>query len=339
MMSKRIGKIGLGVVMALAFAVAAPTGTAKAADNVSLRLDWKLVGYQLPFFWAKDKGYYDKEGLKVDIKQGAGSGKTINLIGGRQDDIGFADYMLMAVASSKGMPVKGIMGVIQEGAWAVISFADKPIKTPQELVGKSIAMTADHKPLFDLLLSINKIPTDKVSIKIVSGATRNTVFANGNVDGFVSIVIGSPLELVVRAKEGKNKPVYFMPFEKFGLSPMGQGVIASDQFIAEKPAILEKFVRASSRAFTEVMKKENHDAAVNIGLKLSETSPSAAESVKLQLLESISRFDTNNTKGKPFGWMSEKDWEKSVDILVKTKMIDKPFQAQKLYTNKFIPLK
>jgi NitT/TauT family transport system substrate-binding protein len=296
-----------------------------------------LIGYQLPFFWAKDKGYYEKEGLNVDIKQGAGSGKTINLIGGRQDDNGFADYMLMAVAASKGMQVKGIMGVIQEGAWAVISFADKPIKTPQELVGKSIAMTADHKPLFDLFLSINKVPADKVSIKIVSAATRNTVFANGNVDGFVSIVIGSPLEFVVRADEGKGKPVHFMPFEKFGLSPMGQGVIASDQWIAEKPAVLEKFVRASSQAFTEVTRKENHDAAVQIGLKLSETSPSAAAAVKLQLIESIPRFKTEHTKDKPFGWMSEKDWEKSVEILVETKMIDKPFDAQELYTNRFIP--
>ena len=339
MMSKRIGKIGFGLVAALVLSTAGPTGTARAADKVSMRLDWKLVGYQLPFFWAKEKGYYAKEGLDVDIKLGAGSGKTINLIGGQQDDIGFADYMLTAVAASKGMKVKGIMGVIQEGAWAVISFADKPIKTPQELIGKSIAMTADHKPLFDLLLSINRIPADKVSVKIVSPATRNTVFANGNVDGFVSIVIGSPLEFVVRAKAGKGKPVHFMPFEKFGLSPLGQGVITNDQYITAKPAVLEKFVRASSKAFTEVMKPENHDAAVAIGLKLSETTPNAAAAVKLQLLESIPRFGTENTKGKPFGWMSEKDWAKSVDILVQTKKVDKPFPAQNLYTNKFIPQK
>jgi len=173
----------------------------------------------------------------------------------------------------------------------------------------------------------------------VSPATRNTVFANGNVDGFVSIVIGSPLEFVVRAKTGKGKPVHFMPFAKFGLSPMGQGVITNDQYIAAKPAVLEKFVRASSKAFTEVMKPKNHDAAVATGLKLSQTTQNAAASVKLQLLESIPRFRTENTEGKPFGWMSEKDWAKSVDILVQTKKIDKPFPAQNLYTNKFIPQK
>jgi NitT/TauT family transport system substrate-binding protein len=317
--------------------LAAWESPAIAADNVSLRLDWKLVGYQLPFFWAKEKGYYAKEDLNVEIKLGAGSGKTINLVGGRQDDIGFADYMLMAVAAAKGMPVKGIMGVVQESPWAVVSFADKPIKTPQDLIGKSIAMTADHKPLFDLLLSTNHIPADQISIKIVSAATRNTVFANGNVDGFVSIVIGSPLDLVVRAKHGKGKPVYFMPFDKFGLSPMGQGVIAHDQVIEQKPDILARFVRASTRAFKEVMDPKNYDEAVSIGLGLSETSPNEAEAAKLQLLESVPRFHTERTKGKPFGWMSKADVAKSVDILLKTNMIDKPFPADKLYTNKFIP--
>ena len=32
-----------------------PTG---AADAVSFRLDWTLSGYHLPFYWAKEKGYF-----------------------------------------------------------------------------------------------------------------------------------------------------------------------------------------------------------------------------------------------------------------------------------------
>jgi NitT/TauT family transport system substrate-binding protein len=336
MASRYIHKLALGFVAALIISSAGLIRPAQAADKVSFRLDWKLTGYQLPFYWAKAKGYYAKENLDVDIKQGAGSGKTVNLIGGGHDDIGLADYMLMAVAAAKGMPVKGIMGVVQEGAWAVISNANKPIKTPQDLIGKSIAMTADHKPLFDLLLSVNKIPESKVSIKIVSAATRNTIFANGNVDGFVSIIIGSPIDLVVRAKHGQGKPVYFMPFAKYDVSPLGQGVIATDQFIAKKPDILKRFVRASMHGFEDALKKENYAQLVQTGMKLSGTAPKEKESIELQWQETISRFHTQNTEGKPFGWMSAKDWAKSVDILVKTKKIDKPFAASKLYTNDFI---
>ena len=116
-----------------------------------------------------------------------------------------------AAKRDKSMKLKGIFGEVQDGAWAVISRADSPIKKPEDLIGRSVATTADHKAMLDLLLAINKIPADKVKIQVTSAATRNTVFVNGQVDSFISVLIGSPLDLVVRAQQGKDKPVYFMP--------------------------------------------------------------------------------------------------------------------------------
>src|SRR5205809_891356 len=84
---------------------------------------------------------------------------------------------------------------------AVSLRAEAPIKKPQDLIGKTIATTADHKAMLDLLLAINKIPPDKVTAQVTSPATRNTVFVNGQVDSFISVVIGSPLDLVVRAQQ------------------------------------------------------------------------------------------------------------------------------------------
>src|SRR5262249_56262990 len=95
--------------------------------------------------WAKHKGYYTTENLNVEIKEGAGSGKTVSLIAGQQDDIGLADYMLMAAGVAKGMKLKGVYAVVQNGAWAVISLADNPIMKPQDLIGKSVAVTGGPK--------------------------------------------------------------------------------------------------------------------------------------------------------------------------------------------------
>src|ERR1700754_2401881 len=105
---------------------------AGAAEAVSLRLDWTLSGYQLPFYWAKEKGHYAAENLNVDIKEGAGSGKTVALMAGQQDDIGLADFMFMSVGVAKGMKLKGLYGLVQDGAWAIISHADAPIRKPQD---------------------------------------------------------------------------------------------------------------------------------------------------------------------------------------------------------------
>ena len=324
-------------VAAVTISLCALPKPAATADAVSLRLDWTLSGYQLPFYWAKEKGYYAAENLDVAIKEGAGSGKTVALIAGQQDDIGLADFMFMSVGAAKGMKLKGILGVVQDGAWAIISNADTAIKKPADLIGRSVATTADHKAMLDLLLAINKVPQDKVHIQVTSPATRNTVFVNGQVDSFISIVIGSPLDLVVRAKQGKGKAVYFMPFADFGIAPMGHGVIAHDRTIVERPDMLRRFVRASAHALNDIVKPENTEEAVNVGMRLSGAREERRESVKLQWLETIPRLRTKNTEGHPYGWMSEKDWATSIDILLKTGQLAKPIPATGLYTNEFVP--
>jgi len=315
-------------------AFAQPAG---AADAVSFRLDWTLSGYHLPFYWAKDKGYYAAENLDVEIKEGAGSGKTVALMAGRQDDIGLADYMFMSVGAAKGMKLKGIFGEVQDGAWAIISPADRPITKPADLIGRSVATTADHKSMLDLLLAINKVPPDEVKIQVTSPATRNTVFVNGQVDSFISVVIGSPLDLVVLAKQGKGKPVHFMQFADFGIAPMGQGVIVNDRSIVEKPDMLRRFVRASARALDQVVKPANTEEAVNAAMRLSGAREERRDSVKLQWLETVPRLRTKNTEDHPYGWMSNKDWAVAVDIFMKTGQLDKPIPLGSLYTNDFVP--
>jgi NitT/TauT family transport system substrate-binding protein len=336
-MQMTIASLRRSVATAAAIFLGALPKPGSAADAVSFRLDWTLSGYHLPFYWAKEKGYYAAENLDVEIKEGAGSGKTVALMSGQQDDIGLADFMFMTVGAAKGMKIKGLYSVVQDGAWAVISHADKPVKTPADLVGKTVATTADHKAMLDLLLAINKIPQDKVTTQVTSAATRNTVFVNGQVDSFISVVIGSPLDLVVRAQQGKDKPVYFMQFADFGITPMGQGVLANDRVIAEKPDLLRRFLRASAHALNDVVKPENTEEAVNAAMSLSGAPGERRDSVKLQWLETVPRLRTKNTEGHPYGWMSDKDWAVSIDILNKTGQLDRPIAATDLYTNEFVP--
>ena len=333
----RLRRASLAGAIALLCGIALGGEPVAAADKVSLRLDWTLTGYQLPFYWAKQKGYFTAENLDVDVKEGGGSGKTVALMAGQQDDIGFADYMLMAAGVAKGMKLKGIYGVVQNGAWAVISFADNPIKKPADLIGRSVAVTADHKALLDLVLAANKVPADKVSIRVVSAATRNTVFANGQVDSFVSIVIGSPLDLVVRARQGKGKPLHFMPFEDFGVAPLGQGVLVHEQVLAQKPETLQRFLKATARALNEVTNKEKYEEAVDIAMRGSGAPADRRDSVLLQWQEAIPRLATKNTAGKPYGWMSEADWQEASDILLKTGTIDKPVSPKSFFTNALLP--
>lgn len=319
----------------LALVVSAVPAAAK--DPVSFRLEWRLTGYHLPFYWAKEKGYYAAENLEVDIKEGSGSGTTINLVNSKQDDIGLADYMLLAAHVAKGMTVKGIYALVPNGAWAIVSPADKKIEKPEDMLGKSVAMTADHKGIFDLLLAANRIAPDKVTVQVTNAATRNTVFAQGQVDAFLSVVIGSPLDLVVRANQGKGKPIHFMPLESFGVAPMGQGLVVHQSTLEAKPDLLKRFLRASARGIADTMKPENVDEAVNISIKHSKASEERRDSVKLQWTETWPRMRTKNTAGKPFGFIADADAQSNIDVLIKAERLTKPLAIKDLFTNDFVP--
>ena len=87
--------------------------------------------------------------------------------------------------------------------------------------------------------------TRRWRVAVASTSEFDWVFVNGQVDSFISVVIGSPLDLVVRAQQGKGKPVYFMPFADFGIAPMGQGVLAHERPITEKPVTVFKHAKDS----------------------------------------------------------------------------------------------
>jgi NitT/TauT family transport system substrate-binding protein len=326
-------------LLAASVASSLPVGALaqKAPDSINFRLEWRLTGYHLPFYWAQAKGYYKNSNLDVAIKEGSGSGTTINLVGSGQEDLGFADYMLMAAAATKGMKAKAIYGIVQDGAWAVISHTDNPIKRPQDLVGRSIAATADQKPLLDLFLRANGVDPSSVAVRVTSAATRNTVFDQGQVDALLSITIGSPMDLVVRAEQGKSKPLHFMPFAEYGIAPQGQGLLGNTEYLARNPDVVRRFIAATARGFKDTSKLENFEEAIKIAIEASKANPDRAPSVRLQWKDTLQHLRTKNNQGKPIGWMSEKDWENSVDILRKTGMVTGEVKIGDLYTNDFVP--
>ncbi len=310
-------------------------GNTHAQERVNFRLDFRLVGYHLPFYWAKAKGYYEREGLVVDIKEGAGSGQTINLVVAKEADIGLADLMLMANGVSKGMQIKSVYGLIQVNPWAVISFQDAGIRTPQNLEGKSVAVIAANRTLLDLLLRKNNVAADKITIRTVNVAVRNTIFAEGKADSFVSVAIGTPTDLVVMAQEGKLKPLHFMHFSEFGVAPLGHGLLVHNDTLAKNPDMIRKFIRATNRGIEDTLKPANVDEAIDIALRESGVNAEKRTSLKLQWAGAIKTLQTTHSKGHPYGWMSEKDWAVTLDILKSTEGAVP--SANQLYTNDLIP--
>ena len=76
----RSAAAALALILAAALSGPAP---ARAADTITLRLDWSTHGVHAPFFLALQRGWFKAADLDVKIEDGNGSTTTVQL---RADD-------------------------------------------------------------------------------------------------------------------------------------------------------------------------------------------------------------------------------------------------------------
>jgi NitT/TauT family transport system substrate-binding protein len=159
------------------------------------------------------------------------------------------------------------------------------------------------------------------------------MFAEKKADAFLSIIIGSPLDFVVKEKQGGEK-VSFLRFSDWGVNSMGYAVIVHNQTLAEKPALVKGFLRATRRAWAEI--PANLDEALRVAVRQSPAGQGHEEAIRLGFQESQKLMQTANTQGKPWGWMGEADWDQTQKVLLSTKQIERALPLDQYYTNSLL---
>ena len=228
-------------------------GQPEAKTAVSLRFSWKLKGEYAPLFVAREKGYFAEQGLDVGLNEGAGpTAAFASLIKGA-DQISWMPGLYSMQATSQGMPLK-IIALYNDSAPLVIaSWPEKPIRTPPDLIGKRIAMSAGETGavFMPILCEKNHIDCSKIQfIHMASGATVPAFIAH-QVDA-VPVYRSNDLPIM----KGKYGDVFAeMDEAKWGLVAPGSALVATDDYIARHADILVKFVRAANQGF-EFCEKE-----------------------------------------------------------------------------------
>src|SRR6202045_1197216 len=119
------------------------SGTAQGQpkDKVVLMLNWYVYSEHAPFFLGKERGYFDQEGIDLDIQEGRGSGVTVQAVAAGTATFGYADISTMIKAASKGAPVTAVGVALQTSPMSVMGFADKNVRKPEDIKGKIVAVT------------------------------------------------------------------------------------------------------------------------------------------------------------------------------------------------------
>lgn len=286
-----------------------PQGQAqKKMDKLTLRLNWYAYGEHAPFAYGLKKGFYENEGIDLQILEGNGSGPVVQAIGAGNDRFGYADAYAMAGLAAKGVPVKMIANFVQTSPLSIIYFADTPIKGPKDLEGKKVSFTAGDSihQAFQALLKVNNVDKSKVQEVYFDPRGKMAAVMAGQVDAMGGYYTTQAGQLEAQTKK---KAAYFR-YVDFGVNALSQGLFVHTKYLAERDLNC-RMVRASSRAWAEAAKNPEEAAKI-----LVEMFPKAG-AVELNLQQwkdTVQLMYTANTKGKAAGWMAKEDWDTLLNL-------------------------
>jgi NitT/TauT family transport system substrate-binding protein len=324
-MTKVPAPIATGITCAaLVLAAAAPT---IAADELHLRLDWSWHAVQVPYLLAKEKGYYQEAGLDVTIEQGQGSKTTTVLVGEGASPVGHVNLSTAAQSIAAGVPITAIAGVAQQGPIGLICDATAGVDAPEDVKGKKIGSTpaGSDAQILPTFLARNGLQQSDVQIVNMQGDGKFAALMSGQVD-----CISGDIPYYAPQATEKGKEVTGLSYAEWGVPNLAYGLIVNNEFLKGNPDVVRRFVEASLRGVEYAYANPEESA----DFFMQETGNTQSREYNLSLLTYyVDAVHTENTQGKPLGWMAEADWQGMLEALGQAGA--KP--VGEYYTDEFIP--
>jgi NitT/TauT family transport system substrate-binding protein len=332
--AKLLSRLALGLAVVWLPFRAAPSLAADQAHTLSVRLSWLTSGYQSAFYLAAAKGWYTNAGLDVSLTPGTGSVTTIELVASRQYDAGEAALSSMVFARAKGMAITSIAGFFRTGDVALMVPVESPIKGPADLKGKKIIYTAGsfEGPFIDSFLKAGGLTRDQVQFVNIEPNSRNSVYANGSVDGMFGSPVGS---LIVVNRLRKSRAILLADY---GLSLPGFGIVASRQALKQKGQALRAFATAVSAAWTYIENGHEEEGLQAI-LKARPNDRVDADELRQQLHNCAPFLVSKTTPGLPIGVQSNADWKATIATMENAKVIQPGLKPTDFFTNDYLDVK
>jgi NitT/TauT family transport system substrate-binding protein len=263
----------LAVLLSLTLAVGALAGLAldaEAQEVIRIGCPTKTYFPTILATVAKDKGLFEKEGLKPEITIYRGGGETFEAIAAGSADLGTVAVPLIATSRKRGVLTK-IVGANGDewSGWILGVKADSPIKSAKELDGKKVGITSAGSGTDTLALwaqSEHKVKFERIG---VGGGGLVPNLLNNNL---AAAVIYSPLSYQV-VSEGKVRVL--MDFATAMPPNLIGGWTATEKNLTDRRAFIQKGLNALYGAL-EYM-RNNPDYAIKTIAENNELSPAIAK--------------------------------------------------------------
>ena len=318
------------LVVALVAVLLAANATAQEKLNVFM--NWTIHGGHGPWFIAKQKGYFQAQGLDVNLSRGFGSGDTVKKVIAGVADIGYTDPVPIVQAIAEGQPIKVFMGGYMSEPCTVHSAKEGGnITDAKALEGKTFAGPPGDSCIILLPAVMQRAGADvsKVKIENMDAPARLPMMAAGRIDAAADFSGAEILWEKGLKQAGKTRVSfrYDKYVEKYGLM-----LIASDKMIKERPETLRKVSLALLRGYQDHIKDPDAAAAAILQVH-PELDKDYIYSSSRNLMNLI--WD-ETTKAKGVGVISQPKMQSTLDLINTYWKLPKKVTPDDVYTNTFV---
>ncbi len=312
----------------------AATSTKKTAEPKELKeldvvLDWYPNALHAFLYDAIEKGYYEEEGLKVNIQFPSNANDAISLIAAGQAEIGlYYQQDVIQARANQNIPVKSIGAVVQGPLNIVLSLEEKGITSPEDLVGKTIGYAGTELSEALIRSVMENAGADYSDVTMIDvGFDLMSSMTTGNVDATIGCLVNHE----VPQMEEEGFAVNWFDLDDYGVPTYYEGIfLANDNMIADDPETLSAFLRASARGFEDMKQDPKGTLQILLSNQNEENFP-LSETVEQKSMETL--LPMMETEDASFLSQSDACWQENIDWMLEQGLIEKSISVDDVRVN------
>jgi NitT/TauT family transport system substrate-binding protein len=271
--------LAVGVLAAASLALTAALQAAPGkqhAKKVTLQLKWVTPAQFAGYYAAKEKGYYQKAGLDVNIKVGGPDITPEQVVLAGQADFGLDWLPNLFATREKGGKLVSIAQVFARSGMTEITWKDSGIDSIKKMRGKKVGVwcCGNQPELFAALTKNGINPAKSSQVTIVNQPFDMNLFLQKKIDAAAAMTYNE-LAQVLETKNpdtGKLYQLSDLNVFKMDSAAVGTGMLEDNIFVTEswlnKPAnkaTAVQFLKASFQGW--IYCRQHFQECVNIVLK------------------------------------------------------------------------
>ncbi|MCD6675540.1 MAG: ABC transporter substrate-binding protein [Burkholderiaceae bacterium] len=306
---------------------AAPVGA--QTQKLDFILNWVPGGDHAPYYYAKQQGWYEKEGIDLNLEPGKGSAIATQKVGAGANPIGLADMAGVLVAKSKGADTVAVYNVYANSPQGMYWLKSSGITGVKDFPGKKIGNPAADgaRVMWPALAKANGVDPKSVTWVNIDANGKLAALKAKSIDITTSFY---NLHHVFQRELGDD--MGFLAWRDAGLNPYGNSIIVNAKFLEANRPLIDKFVKVTQRAFRACVDKPEPCVQALVDANGALKYDNEMQNWKLVEVLMSDKFSREVALGIHEDKRMQDDYELVRDYIG----IDKPFDVKSVYTNEFL---